>query len=114
MSRSAIAPLLAALSLGAAMSLSAATPASAAAIPSPREFLGHDVGEDRYLAPWDRVVAYMRALDEASDRISIESAGTSTLGNDMPVLILTSEENQRNLSRHRDTARRLALSEDLS
>jgi len=113
MSRPAIAILLVALSLSAPLSLSGAIPASAA-IPSPREFLGHDVGEDRYLAPWDRVVAYMRALDEASDRISIESAGTSTLGNDMPVVILTSEENQRNLSRHRDTARRLALSEDLS
>ncbi len=108
MSRSAIAPLLVALSL------CAASPATAAGVPSPRDFLGRNVGEDRYLARWDQVVAYMRALDEASDRISIESAGTSTLGNDMPVVILTSEENQRNLPQHRDAARRLALSEDLS
>src|SRR5829696_1019038 len=90
--------------------------AAADAVPSPESFLGHRVGEDRKLAPWPKVVEYLRLVDAASDRVSIESAGTSTLGNDMPVVILTSEANQRNLDRYREIARRLAdpggLSED--
>ncbi|MES1243754.1 MAG: M14 family metallopeptidase [Acidobacteriota bacterium] len=93
-----------------------AFPLHAAEIPSPESFLGHRVGEDRKLAPWPKVIEYLRLVDAASDRVSIESAGTSTLGNDMPVVVLTSEANQRNLERYREIARRLAdpagLSED--
>jgi hypothetical protein len=88
--------------------------ARAAEIPTPEAFLGHRVGEDRKLAPWPKVVEYLRAVDAASDRISIESAGTSTLGNDLPVVILTSEANQRNLDRYREISRRLAIPEGLS
>ncbi|HEX9945074.1 MAG TPA: M14 family metallopeptidase [Thermoanaerobaculia bacterium] len=82
--------------------------------PSPESFLGHRVGADRKLAPWPRVVEYLRLLDAASDRISIESAGKSTQGNDMLVLVITSEENQKRLDRYREIARRLANPEGLS
>jgi hypothetical protein len=87
---------------------------AAADIPSPEQFLGHKVGEDRYLAPWPQVVGYLRALDAASDRISIEVAGRSTQGNEMPLVILTSEDNQKHLDRYREIARRLADPEGLS
>jgi hypothetical protein len=60
------------------------------------------------------VVEYLRLVDAASDRVSIESAGKSTLGNDMPVVVLTSEANQANLERYREIARRLAQADDLS
>ncbi|HET9227170.1 MAG TPA: M14 family metallopeptidase [Thermoanaerobaculia bacterium] len=82
--------------------------------PAPDAFLGHRVGEDRKLAPWPKVVEYLRLVDAASDRVSIESAGTSTQGNDMPVVVLTSEANQANLERYREIARRLAHPGDLS
>ncbi len=85
-----------------------------AEIPTPESFLGHRVGEDRKLAPWPKVVEYLRAVDAGSDRVSIESAGTSTLGNDMLVVVLTSEENQKNLDRYREIARRLANPDGLS
>jgi hypothetical protein len=97
--------------------LSLAAPISAihaADIPSPESFLGHRVGADRKLAPWPKVVEYLRRLDAASDRISIESAGKSTQGNDMMVVVLTSEENQKNLDRYREIARRLAHPDGLS
>ncbi len=86
----------------------------AAEIPSPEAFLGHRVGEDKKLAPWPKVIEYLRAVDAASDRVSIESAGTSTLGNDIPVVVLTSEENQKKLDRYREIARRLAFPDGLS
>src|SRR6185436_3415471 len=94
--------------------LASAGASRAAEIPTPEAFLGHRVGEDRWLAPWPKVVEYLRAVDAASDRVSIESAGTSTLGNDMPLVVLTSESNQRNLDRYREIARRLAFPEGLS
>ena len=93
-----------------------ASPAAAApgVVPSPEQFLGHKVGEDRFLAPWPKVVEYLRALDAASDRISIETAGYSTQGNEMPLVILTSPENQKRLDRYREIARRLADPDNLS
>jgi hypothetical protein len=86
---------------------------AAAEIPSPEAFLGHRVGEDRRLAPWPKVVEYLRSVDAASDRVSIELAGPSTLGNEIPVVIVTSAANQGNLPRLREIARRLHLPYDL-
>ncbi len=80
----------------------------AAEIPSPDSYLGHKVGADRYLAPWPKVLGYLHTLAGASDRVSMESAGTSTLGNDMAVMIITSPANQARLDRYREIARRLA------
>jgi len=82
--------------------------AVAATVPSPDEFLHARVGADRYLAPWPKVVAYMRALGDASERVSVKVAGRSTLGNDMIVVVLTSERNQADLDRYRGIAARLA------
>lgn len=92
----------------------AAEAAPAADVPSPERFLGHPVGADRKLASYPKVLEYLRLLDAASDRISIEDAGRSTLGNEMPVVVLTSESNQKNLDRYREIARRLAHPETLS
>jgi len=88
-------------------------PVRAAEIPSPDAFLGARVGADRYLAPYPKVVAYLRALDAASDRVSVQVAGKSTLGNDMLVVVLTSESNQGSLDRYRAIAARLADPEGL-
>jgi hypothetical protein len=91
-----------------------AAPAPPGEVPSPERFLGHKIGEDRRLAPWPKVLEYLRVLDAASDRISIEAAGRSTLGNEMPLVVLTSAENQQRLDRYREIARRLADPEGLS
>lgn len=82
--------------------------------PSPEGFLGRRLGEDRYLAPYPKVVEYFHALDAASERVSVQVAGKSTLGNDMLLVILTSEDNQRELDRYREIARRLANPDDLT
>ena len=57
-------------------------------IPSPEEHFGHVVGADRTLIPYPDVLAYLELVAAASDRVSIEEAGTSTLGNRMPVVVL--------------------------
>jgi hypothetical protein len=86
----------------------------AAELPTPEDFLGHPVGADRKLASYSKVLEYLALLDEASDRVSIDKVGESTLGNDMWVVVLTSEENGQSLDRYRDIASRLANPDELS
>jgi len=88
--------------------------ALAAEIPSPEEHFGHAVGADRTLIPYPDVLAYLDLVAAASDRVSIEDAGTSTLGNRMPVVVLTSPDNQARLDDIRDAARRIAKPGDAS
>jgi hypothetical protein len=88
--------------------------AVAADLPSPESFLGHPVGADRRLAPYPKVLEYLRLVADASDRVSIEEIGRSTLDNEMVVVVLTSESNQLNLERYREIARQLANPDELS
>lgn len=85
-----------------------AAAAAMAQIPSPDAFVGRKVGSDRFLAPWPRVVSYFQTVAAASDRVKLTSMGTSTLGNDMPLAIITSPGNHANLPHYVDIARRLA------
>ena len=73
----------------------------ASELPTPASFLGHEVGADRRLATYPEVLEYLRLVADASDRVSIEAAGRSTLDNEMVTVVLTSEENQRDLERYR-------------
>ncbi len=88
--------------------------APGAALPDPQAFFRHPLGADRTLASYPDVVAYMRAVATASDRVSVESAGRSTLDNEMVVVVVTSAANQQRLERYREIARRLARPEGLS
>ncbi len=77
-------------------------------IPSPSEYLGIQVGADRVLADHRQIVSYFRALDAASPRVEVRSLGKSTLGEDLILAAISSEQNVRNLSRLCQIARRLA------
>ncbi len=58
------------LSVGAGL-LSSAGAQAAPKVPSPSEFLGMKVGADRTLADWRQIVSYFRALDAASDLLTV-------------------------------------------
>ena len=96
--------------LAAILHLAAVSPlhSSVESVPSPESVLGRPVGADRFLAPYPDVLAYLRAVAAASQRVSIETVGRSTLDNEMVVVVLTSEANQERLANYRDIARRLA------
>jgi hypothetical protein len=85
-----------------------------AEIPTPAETFGHEVGADRKLVPYPDVLSYLETVAAASDRVSIEEAGRSTLDNPMKLVILTSPENQSNLNRLREVARLLAKPGDIT
>src|SRR5437867_924414 len=87
---------------------------TAAAPPSPSQFLGFEVGADRKLADYRQIASYFKALKAASPRVEIEVLGKTTLGEDMFMAVISSEENIRNLKRIRDVAKKLADTRGLS
>lgn len=68
-------------------------PAAGQQIPSPEQFFGFQMGEDRKLARWDRLVEYYELLGQQSDRLEVVNMGPSTMGNPFLVLFVSSPAN---------------------
>jgi hypothetical protein len=85
-----------------------------AAIQSPSQFLGINVGADRVLADYKQIASYFRALAASSPRVQVENLGKTTLGEDEILAVISSEANMRNLDAIRETARKLADPRGLS
>ena len=78
----------------AALALAApATAQQPAAIPTPEDFFGHQMGADRKLARWDKLVEYYNLIDAASDRVQVVNMGPSTLGEPFLSIFVSSPEN---------------------
>ncbi len=88
--------------------------AHSASPPTPSEFLGIKVGADRTLADYRQISSYFRELEKASPRVKIQNLGKTTLGEDMLLAVITSEENQRNLPRLQEISRKLSDPRGLS
>jgi hypothetical protein len=63
-------------------------------VPRPEEIIGFAPGTDRKLADTGQIEAYFRALDAASDRLTLTTFGTSTEGRPLLLAVITSPENQ--------------------
>ncbi|WP_395338727.1 M14 family metallopeptidase [Ningiella sp. W23] len=68
-------------------------------IPTPESVLGYPVGT--WHVRHDQLVAYMRALDEASDRISLQVTGYTHEQRPLVLLTITAPENQSNVEQMR-------------
>src|SRR5881227_1613138 len=88
--------------------------AANAAVQSPSQFLGFEVGADKNLADYKQIVSYFRALAAASPRVQIEDLGKTTLGEDFIMAVISSEANVRNLPRIKAIAKQLADPRGLS
>ncbi len=65
------------------------------AIPTPAQIIGHDVGE--WHVTHDRLVNYMKALDQSSDRITLEQTGLTYEARPLLLLTITSPKNHQNI-----------------
>jgi len=65
------------------------------AIPTPPQVIGHNVGE--WHITHDRLVSYMKALDQASDRITLEQTGLTYEARPLLLLTITSPKNHQNI-----------------
>jgi hypothetical protein len=93
------APLLLALTLN--------SPAVAQTLITPSEHAGFPLGADNHLLGWTAVLEYMHLTDRASDRVQVVELGQSTLGRPFAMVIVSSEENMRNLDQLKQISRRL-------
>ncbi len=81
-------------------------------IPSPSQFLGYELGE--HFSIYADVVAYLKALDAASDRIAMHEYGRTYEGRPLHYLVITTPENHARLDEIRQNNLRLASGEALS
>ncbi|CCH03267.1 secreted protein containing N-terminal zinc-dependent carboxypeptidase related domain [Fibrella aestuarina BUZ 2] len=68
-----------------------------AAIPTPRQHLGYQVGE--WHVSHDQIVGYMKKLDEVSDRITLVEYGRTYESRPLLLLTITSPQNQQQIDR---------------
>ena len=92
----------------------AAPAAIEAQVPTPASILGFNPGTDRRLANWSEMTGYYEALARASDRVVLDTLGTSTDGRPFVMLTITSAANHRRLPELRDIQMRLADPRTLS
>jgi hypothetical protein len=77
-------------------------------VPAPEEVLGFRVGDDRKLASWSSIVDYFKRLDAASDRVTFEELGRTTMGAPFVLATISAPENLARLSEFKEIQRQLA------
>ncbi len=78
------------------------------AIPSPKSVLGFNPGDDRTIADWSQITNYFERLDRASDRVTVQTLGQSTLKRPLIVAFISARENILALQKYKDIQRQLA------
>ena len=81
---------------------------------TPQEQFGFEIGADYMLVNYTRLLAYWQKLDAESDRLALQTIGTTAEGRTMVMAVVTSPANQKKLARYKDISRRLTLAEGLS
>ncbi len=86
----------------------------AADIASPSQHLKMAIGADRTLADYRQMTSYFRMLDGTSPRVEVRNLGKTVLGEEMIMVVISSEENLRNQVKIREAAKQLADPRGLS
>jgi Zinc carboxypeptidase len=79
-----------------------------AAPPTPAGYFGHEIGADKTVLDWDKVVSYFRLLEKSSDRLRVAELGKSTEGRPFIAVTISQPETLKHLDRYIDIQRRLA------
>ena len=79
-----------------------------AGVPSPKDVLGHHIGEPQKLTYYGDMLTYYRALAAASPRVKVVPIGKSNEDRELVVIYVGSEESIRNLDQYRTYLGQLA------
>src|SRR3954463_13121021 len=79
-----------------------------AGIPSPKDILGHHIGEPKKLTYYADILKYYRALAAASPRVKVTTIGKSNEGRDLVVVFVGADESIGNLETYRGYLAQLA------
>src|SRR6478672_3832644 len=72
-----------------------------AGVPSPKDVLGHHIGEPKKLTYYADILKYYRALAAATPRVKVQSIGTSDEGRELVVVFVSADESIKNLEQYR-------------
>jgi hypothetical protein len=97
-----------AFALGLAMPPSDARAQRGRALPTPASVIGFVPGTDRRLPAWRDVVAYFKALDAATPRVTVRTLGLTTLGRPFIAAFIGDSAVIATLPHYREMQRRLA------
>jgi hypothetical protein len=84
---------------------------ASADVPSPKQFFGHDICEDYWLANYDQLTSYWTALAKHSRRMRVVSIGKTEEGRDQWMAIISDPANLRNLKNIQAINRRIAMAD---
>src|ERR1035441_6577580 len=77
------------------------------AVQTPEQYFGFRIGSDKKLVRWDKIVEYMQAVANGTDRVKFRNLGPTTNGNPFVLLEISSAENLRNLDKLKSLERKL-------
>ncbi len=83
-------------------------------VTSPEQYFGFQMGADRKIARWDKIVEYFCQLERESDRIKVINMGPSTEGNPFILAIITSADNLARLEQYREINNKIVNPHGLS
>src|SRR5687768_15025155 len=106
--------VLAVLASGSWLRTDAAQPGGQAALPSPEQFFGYQMGADRKLANWDKLLAYYQTLAKTATNMRLVELGKSSDNRPYIALFISSPANLARLDRLRQLNARLADPRGLS
>ena len=86
----------------------AQSPPQSATLPSPEQFFGFQMGADRKLANWDKLLSYYQALAKSSDKMRLVELGKTSEGRPYVALFISSPANLAKLDQYKHTNARLA------
>src|SRR4051812_17517092 len=83
-------------------------------ITTPKEELGHNFGDDYFLANYQQISGYWQKLAKESNRMRLVDMGKTAEGRTQYMAVVSSPANLANLARYKDISRRLAKAEGLT
>src|SRR5690349_13964904 len=99
----------------AALAVFAAAPIHAQGkVTSPKEFFGHNIGDDYFLPTYDQFIQYWHKIDKESDRMQVVEIGKSSEGRPELAAIITDPANFKLLDKYKDISMKLAKGEGLT
>ena len=79
-----------------------------AGIPSPKDVLGHHIGEPKKLTYYTDALKYYRALAAATPRVKMQTIGKTNENRELAIVYVGSDESIRNLETYRGYLGQLA------
>lgn len=83
-------------------------------VPSPKEFLGYEIGTQLNLTNARDTISYMETIANASDRVTITQYGESIRGLPLVLVLISAEDNMNNLEQYLDIHEKLVSAQGIS